>query len=146
MPVSTGSASASGSSRRRLRHGRAGRSSVTGPELPMIDTREEAFDTIADGTMEYLRSLWPNELSTVSLAVAGLPFGADEEQVLPRWHVYPQQQRIVLYRVPIQRLARLHVNDDFHRRANVEACVIAAAAEYLGRDPWDLAPGRFHPF
>ena len=156
MPVSSGRSdpgagpgrrpgSGSGSPRRAIRHGRSLRSPVTGPELPMIETRIDAFETIVGSTMEYLRSLWPNELSAVSLEVAGLPrmTGGDE---LPRWHALPSEGRIILYRVPIQRLAHLHVDDDYHRKAYVESCVVAAAAEYLGREPWDLAPRRFHPF
>jgi hypothetical protein len=28
----------------------------------------------------------------------------------------------------------------------IESCVFRAVAELLGRDPWDLAPDRFHHF
>jgi hypothetical protein len=54
-------------------------------------------------------------------------------------------KRIVLYRVPIQRLSRLHVDDDLHRQMAIEECVFRAVAEYLGRRPEELGPDRFHP-
>lgn len=50
---------------------------------------------------------------------------------------------IMLYRMPIQRAKGLHVDDDEHRRYFVEHCVYLAVCEYLGREPWDLLPGRF---
>ena len=50
----------------------------------------------------------------------------------------------MLYRLPIERLARLHRNDELHRRMAIEACVFRASAEYLGRDPWDLGRDHFH--
>ena len=46
-------------------------------------------------------------------------------------------------RLPIERLSRLHRYDDLHKRMMVESCVFRAVAELLGKDPWDLAPGRF---
>lgn len=55
-------------------------------------------------------------------------------------------QSIMLYRMPIQRARGLHVNDDEHRRYFVEHCVYRAVCEYLGREPWELLPGRFDHF
>ena len=52
----------------------------------------------------------------------------------------------MLYRVPIERLAHLHQDDDVHKRMMVESCVFRAVAELLGKDPWDLAPERFRHF
>ncbi len=53
---------------------------------------------------------------------------------------------IMLYRMPIQRARGLHVNDDEHRRYFIEHCVYRAVCEYLGREPWELLPGRFDHF
>lgn len=50
---------------------------------------------------------------------------------------------IMLFRMPIQRARGLHVNDDEHRRYFVQHCVYQAVCEYLGREPWELLPGRF---
>jgi hypothetical protein len=57
--------------------------------------------------------------------------------------VLPRERRVILYRVPIERLAHLHRNDEIHRRMVIESCVFRAVAELLGKDPWDLAPERF---
>ena len=52
-------------------------------------------------------------------------------------------RRVILYRLTIERLPKLHSDDDLHRRMLVESCVFRAVAELLGKDPWDLAPERF---
>jgi hypothetical protein len=57
--------------------------------------------------------------------------------------VLREARRIIVYRLPIERLSHLHRNDDLHRRMMIESCVFRAAAEYLDRDPWDLGPERF---
>jgi hypothetical protein len=94
-------------------------------------------------TAEYLKDLWPDELAAVSFEVAGLPSTIDSANGIDRWHVVPGEKRVILFRLPIERLARLHRNDDIHRRMLIESCVFRAVAELLGKDPWDLAPERF---
>ena len=96
-------------------------------------------------TAEYLRDMWPDELSEVVFEVAGLPSGSADEPTagIERWRVIVAEKRVILYRLPIERLARLHRNDELHRRMLVESCVFRAVAELLGKDPWDLAPERF---
>jgi hypothetical protein len=111
------------------------------PPLPPLETRSERFDLSVGTAAEFLRSAWP-ELREVRFEVAGMPTASDEDGI-PRWRVFAEEKRIVLYRLPIERLNRLHRNDDLHRRMMVESCVFRAAAEYLDRDPWDLGPDRF---
>jgi hypothetical protein len=143
--------SASSSSARsgwRDRHGRGLRSAVTGPHLPLLHTRADVFDTTVAATAEYLKDMWPDELADVIFEVAGLPSatgpGATENAArIERWRVIAAERRVILYRLPIERLARLHRNDELHRRMLVESCVFRAVAELLGKDPWDLAPERF---
>jgi hypothetical protein len=99
-------------------------------------------------TAEYLRDMWPDELSDVIFEVAGLPSAratatAASASRIERWRVIAPEKRVILYRLPIERLARLHRNDELHRRMLVESCVFRAVAELLGKDPWDLAPERF---
>ncbi|MCC7127861.1 MAG: hypothetical protein IT192_03460, partial [Microbacteriaceae bacterium] len=60
-----------------------------------------------------------------------------------RWLTVPEQRKVIFYRLPIERLSRLHRNDEFHRRMLAEGMVFQAIAELLGKDPWDLAPERF---
>ncbi len=52
----------------------------------------------------------------------------------------------MLYRLPIERLAHLHRDDEWHRRSFIESCVFRAVAELLGKDPWDIAPERYRHF
>jgi hypothetical protein len=133
-------------SRWRSRHGRGARGPVTGPHLPMLQNRIDSFDMTVASTADYLKGIWPRELADVHFEVAATPIGVTGHDGVDRWQVDHARRRIVLYRVPIQRLAKLHRNDDLHRRMYVEGCVFRAVAELLGKDPWDLAPERFRHF
>jgi hypothetical protein len=135
--VSSRAVSRSGS---RNRHGRALRSPVTGPLLPIVYSRVENFYTIVGQTLQYLRSLWPNELANLHMDVASSPPRASLSDDVERWRVHPGENRITLYRIPIQRLGRLHKNDDLHRQMQIEGAVIHAVAEFLGKEPWELGP------
>jgi hypothetical protein len=126
---------------RHGRHGREGRSAVVRPPLPPLETRVERFDMAVGSAAEFLRSAW-EELREVRFEMADMPPATDADGI-PRWTVLPAERRIVLYRLPIERLGHLHRDDDAHRRMMIESCVFRAAAEYLGRDPWDLGPDRF---
>ncbi len=126
---------------RHGRHGRQGRSAVVRPPLPPLETRVERFDVAVGSVAEFLRGSWA-ELREVRFEIADMPPAADADGI-PRWAALPDEHRIVLYRLPIERLAHLHRNDDAHRRIMIESCVFRAAAEYLDRDPWDLGPDRF---
>lgn len=130
----------------RDRHGRGMRSAVTGPHLPMLRTRLTFFDMCVASSVEYLRALWPEELAGVRVEVASLPPGEPGPDGVDRWLVDTRSRRVVLFRVPIQRLAILHRDDDWHRRSYIESCVFRAVAELLGKDPWDIAPERFRHF
>ncbi len=127
----------------RDRHGRGIRASVTGPRLPLLRTRNTIFEATVAATAEYLKELWPTELSGMRVEIAAMPADASGSGRLKRWDTHHAEHLIVLYRLPIERLARLHRNDDLHRRMLIESCVFHAVAELLGKDPWDLAPERF---
>lgn len=127
----------------RDRHGRGIRSAVTGPNLPLLHTRADLFDMTVAATAEYLKDLWPDELAAVSFEVAGLPSEITTTGGIDRWLVIAPERRVILFRLPLERLARLHRHDDLHRRMLIESCVFRAVAELLGKDPWDLAPDRF---
>jgi hypothetical protein len=129
----------------RNRHGRGLRSSVTGPHLPVLRTRAETFEGVVAETADYLKGLWPDDLDDVSFEIAGIPRSVGTGG-LDRWWVDSNARRVVLYRLPIERLSHLHVDDEAHQRMYIESCVFRAVAELLGRDPWDLAPDRFHHF
>lgn len=129
----------------RNRHGRGLRSSVTGPHLPVLRTRAEAFESIVAETADYLRGIWQEELADVSFEIAGIPRSVGSGG-FDRWWVDHAARRVVLYRLPIERLSHLHVDDESHQRMYVEGCVFKAVGELLGKDPWDLAPERFRHF
>ena len=130
----------------RDRHGRGIRSAVTGPHLPMLRTRIDFFDACVASAVEYVRALWPDELAGVRFDIASFPPGEPGPDGVDRWRTDPRSRRVVLYRVPIQRLAQLHRDDDWHRRSYIESCVFRAVAELLGKDPWDIAPERYRHF
>jgi hypothetical protein len=130
----------------RNRHGRGARGPVTGPHLPMLHNRIDLFELTVASTADYLKGLWPSDLADVRFEVAAAPATALGDEEVERWRVDPATRRIILFRVPIQRLSRLHRNDELHRRLLVESCVFRAGAELLGKDPWDLAPERFRHY
>lgn len=140
----SGGATAKRRPARHGRHGRDDRSPVVRPPLPPLDTRIDRFDLAVGTAAEFLRSAW-SELRDVRFEVADMPAASDADGI-PRWTVVAAEQRIVLYRLPIERLGHLHRDDDLHRRMLIESTVFRAAAEYLGRDPWDLGPERFRYF
>ncbi|TXK16277.1 metallopeptidase family protein [Homoserinibacter sp. GY 40078] len=130
----------------RDRHGRGIRSAVTGPHLPMLHSRFSFFDACVGSGIEYLRSLWPEELASVRVEIGTTPPGDPGAAGVERWRVDRRARRVVLYRVPIERMAHLHRDDDWHRRSYIESCVFRAVAELLGRDPWEIAPERYRHF
>lgn len=132
--------------RGRGRHGRGVRSSVTGPFLPPLRTRIDLFDMTVASTVEYLRGVWPDDLADVTFEIAAGPYSVVAGVGVERWMVSPASRRIVFYRLPIQRLSRLHRNDELHERMIIETCVFRGVAELLGKDPWELAPDRFRHF
>jgi hypothetical protein len=129
---------------RHGRHGREGRSPVVRPPLPPLDTRIDRFDLAVGTAAEVLRSAWA-DLRDVSFEIADMPMATDDDGI-PRWTILRDEKRIILYRLPIERLSHLHRDDELHRRMMIEGSVFRAAAEYLDRDPWDLGPERFRFF
>ncbi|UOQ56457.1 metallopeptidase family protein [Leucobacter allii] len=126
------------------RHGRRPiRSSVTGASLPDPAGRFPRFEADARGAVEVLQSHFPDELRGVRIGFQTAPSGAGDSRFPLLYAVDRRARSIVLFRMPIQRARGLHVNDEEHRRYFVEHCVYLAVCEYLGREPWDLLPGRF---
>ncbi len=122
------------------------RTPVTGPLLPPLTSRILLFEDTVASMAEYLVDLWPDELRDVRFEVAGLPAGAVGADGVDRWRVDHAQRRVIVYRVPIERLTRFHVRDEHHLVLVIESSLVRAVAELLGRDPWDLAPERYRHF
>lgn len=94
-------------------------------------------------TAEYLVNQWPTELANLRIDVMPMPDQPSGVRGVARWRVVADQNLVVLFRIPIERMSRLHRDDDWHRRLMVESCVFRAVGELIGKDPWDLAPDRF---
>ncbi|QNN64009.1 metallopeptidase family protein [Leucobacter denitrificans] len=122
------------------------RSSITGPALPNPHSRVNRFDSDARGVVEFLQSMFPEELHDVQIGFQTVPTGLGTSNNPLLYSVDRKARTIMMYRMPIQRARGLHVNDDEHRRYFVEHCVYLAVCEYLGKEPWDLLPGRFDHF
>ncbi|WP_243752807.1 metallopeptidase family protein [Leucobacter ruminantium] len=132
---------------RGSRHGRRPiRSSITGPSLPDPSARVVRFEVEARAAVELLQSLLPDELRGVQFGFQTVPNGLGESELPMLYSIDRASRTIVLYRMPIQRARGLHVDDDEHRRYFIEHCAYRAVCEYLGREPWDLLPGRFDHF
>jgi hypothetical protein len=119
------------------------RGPVTGPHLPELRGRVEFFMLTVAHTVDYLRSMWADELSDVHFDVAATPLRTSVNGVVERWKVDHERRRIVLYRIPIQRMSKLHRDDELHRQMMIESVVFRAVAELLGKEPWDLGPERY---
>ncbi|MCW2288805.1 hypothetical protein [Leucobacter luti] len=129
------------------RHGRRpNRSSVTGHGLPNPDSRVRKFEAFARGAVELLQAHFPEELRSVQIGFQTAPTGTGDGNNPLLYSIDREAKTIMLFRVPIQRARGLHVEDDEHRRYYVEHCVHLAVCEYLGREPWEVLPGRFDHF
>ncbi|AJM78006.1 metallopeptidase family protein [Rathayibacter toxicus] len=131
----------------RNRHGRGIRGPVTGPHLPPLQTRSDFFELAIGSAIDYLRGTWPEELTDIHIDLATVPDGDPtrwRETGMARWDVDHSSRRITLYRVPIERLAKVHRRDEWHQRMLIEGYVFRAVAELLGRDPWDITPDHRH--
>ncbi|MGL3149863.1 hypothetical protein ACSS7Z_05825 [Microbacterium sp. A82] len=125
---------------RHGRHGRLGRSEVLRPPLAPLNGRIDRFDSTIGAAVDFLRGTWP-ELQEVRFEIGGLPRNIDDDGI-PRWHLDRDERRIVLYRIPIERLLPPGHDDDLHRRIAIESAVFRAAAEYVGKEPWDFGPDQ----
>ena len=132
---------------RHGRHGRVGRSALTKPPLPAIGSRYDRFNMVFLSAVDALRHEWP-ELRAVRFELGSLPINESDER-MPRWNVDRDNGLIIVHRIVIERLDKAHGQplnrtDEFHRRLLIENAVFGAAAEYLGRDPYDLGADPFH--
>ena len=132
--------------RARDRHQRREpRSAITGPFLPLTTTRELRFMDAVTDAAGYVRELWREELQGVSFKCADLPeqSSVDEDGRVPLWTIDRAAHEIVVYRLVYQRFLAPTLEDEWQERFAAEGAVFRATAEYLGKDPWEIAPDRF---
>lgn len=91
---------------------------------------------IVSTAIEFLRGAWP-ELRDVSVEIGSMP-SLDHPDGMPRWHIDRAGKRLILFRVPIERLLVPGHDDAWHRRMAIEGAAFRAAAEYVGREPWEF--------
>lgn len=124
---------------RGSRHGRQLRNYV------LAGLGRRAYGSFADivaETCDFLREEWPDELGKLRWRVLDAP-GSVVDGKLPRWRADPQEMRITIYRIPIQRQTHTRRPDYLDERFHTEQFVFFAVGELLGRDPWELMPDRF---
>lgn len=131
-------------SRRRNRHGRALRSSITGKFLPPLRSRREDFNQIVSQTVEFVRGNWPAEMTSVTVYVSAAPAEAIHGDHIDRWTTDPKSRSVTLFWMPIARFDFKAGDTDFQRRMMLEGYVFRALADLLGKDPWELARARFN--
>lgn len=135
----------------RNRHGRELRSSVAGPYLPQLTGRIPRFFQVVTETVGFLQAVAPDLMEDVSVTVAGMPpadasgqdaMGQDAARL---WGLDRTLKRVVIYRVPVERMARVSLSDPADQpmfREYVERVVMSGVNELLdGRLEDRLDPG-----
>lgn len=110
------------------------------PPLAPLEGRIDRFDVTIGTAVEFLRGTWP-ELQEVRFEIGALPLSPDPTGI-PRWQIDREGRRIILFRIPIERLLPPGHDDAMHRRIAIESAVFRAAAEYVGKDPWEFGPDQ----
>ncbi len=131
--------------RTRSRHGRSPRSDVRGIAAVGAGGRNVAFADIAKDVVNYLCDTQPRLMHDIQVEMTLLPSSERADGIPRRWTALRSERRVILYRLPIERGAKLHRNDEWHRRNNIETVVIEAIADVIDIDPYDLAPNRYFP-
>ena len=129
----------------QTRHGRAPRNDARGIRALRRGGRNTFFIDSAKELINYLCDVQPELMNGVRVDMALLPFGDLADGKTRLWSVLPGEKRVILYRVPVERLAKLHRVDAWHKRNNIETVIIEAIAELLEVDPYDFAPNRYFP-
>jgi hypothetical protein len=101
-----------------------------------------SFADVVAETCDFLREEWPDELGKLRWQILDAPAGVVDGKV-PRWRSDPQEMRITIYRIPIQRQTHTRRPDYLDERFHTEQYVFFAVGELIGRDPWELMPDRF---
>jgi len=129
----------------KSRHGRAPRSDARGVAAMDTGGRNGFFMAVAKDVINYLCDVQADLMKGVRVEMGLLPSGELADGQPRLWSIDKTENRVVLYRVAIERMAKLHRNDEWHRRNHIESVTISAIAELLDIDPYDFAPNRYFP-
>ncbi|MEN9660109.1 MAG: hypothetical protein RLZZ443_38 [Actinomycetota bacterium] len=127
---------------RRDRHGRGMRGMLV--RAPFRGRRAPSgLVEIVAGTVEYLKNEFPNDFAKLQWRVSdqGPVEVVDGVEKVRRWTNDPASMTIHIYRLPIERLGHVRRMDAIHERMHIEEYVFAAAADLVGKDPFDFLPG-----
>lgn len=117
----------------RSRHGRELRSSATGPYLPQLTGRIPRFYQSVTETLGFLQAMAPDLMADVHVGIAAMPAEQQHAEALDMWQVH-RPGNVVIYRVPVERLARISLSNPADQpayREYVERVVISAVNELL---------------
>jgi len=128
--------------RSRDRHGRGIRHSLSGSLYKTGAATNDQFSSIIASTCDYLRDTWPNELGTLSWRIMDAPVLGVNSTRVRRWSARVETMTIVIYRLPILRLDNLTGTEPLADRVRIEHYVFEAAAELIGKEPWELIFGN----
>ena len=131
-----------GRNSKRNRHGRGIRSVLVRAPFRGRSTPSKFVEIVA-GSVEYLKSNFPEELGSLNWRVSDqAPISIiDGVEQVRRWTNDPATMTIHIYRLPIERLGHVRRMDALHERMHIEEYVFTAAADLIGKDPMDLLPG-----
>ena len=129
----------------RNRHGRQIRSDVRGIAAIGTGGRNASFAEISKDVVNYLCDVQPRLMHDIQVEMTLLPSAERADGVPRRWTALRSERRVILYRLPIDRGSKLHREDEWHRRNNIETIVIEAIADLIDIDPYELAPNRYFP-
>lgn len=116
----------------RDRHGRGMRRPIPS-KLFRHGSRASFFESVVVETCEWLSATFP-ELEKLNWRIEEVP-PLEPGEPLRRFSTRISTMTIVLYRIPIERLGRHRIPDP---RIQIEQAVVSAAAELIGKDPWEL--------
>jgi hypothetical protein len=127
--------------RDRNRHGRGIRHSLSGAQYKTGGSALDSFASIVSSTCEYLRERWPQELGDLQYRIMDAPVLGTNSKFVKRWSVRAESKTIVIYRLPILRLNQNQSSSPTEERVRIEHHVFEAAAELIGKEPWELIFG-----
>lgn len=128
--------------RDRDRHGRGIRHSLSGAQYKTGGSSLDSFATIVSSTCEYLKERWPEDLGDLQYRIMDAPILGANSKFVKRWSVRKESKTVIIYRLPILRLNQHQSSNPTEERVRIEHHVFEAAAELIGKEPWELIFGE----
>lgn len=123
----------------RDRHGRGVRHSLTGSLYRTGGASQDNFRLIVETTVDYIKERWPEELGDMKALILDAPIVGVNSTYVKRWSIRKPSKTIILYRLPILRLAAASTANE--ERIRIEHHVFEAAAALIDKEPWELIFG-----